>query len=95
MEKQKKYYFIVVLGALSVSMIIQFTIPFPFGFGIALIFYVSLPYILKYIAKKKLGGSFAIDSMTVPKLVKTCLVCNFKTNKDPCPRCGQRQFSYK
>lgn len=96
MNQQLKRYYIFLAGSICVSLGLQFLLPFPYGFIVALVICILLPYGIRYMYTRKMkngAGRFGGVEMG-SKITKICMACGKQSNGKICPRCGSKAFKY-
>jgi len=90
--------YLAILGfSLAVSVGLQLTLPYPYGFFGALGIFLIFPFILRKMQAAKFGNSFTKGfgyNSDYRKLSKTCMSCGKKEKGRSCSRCGSNSFRF-
>jgi uncharacterized membrane protein YdbT with pleckstrin-like domain len=90
MQEILKKYYVIMMGVIAASVMINFIIPFPFGFfiGIGIVFGIN-----HLMANKLKQAGFNIQFGH--NIKKKCVVCGKFSNDAVCSRCGGHSFKYE
>jgi len=96
-----KGYLVFLFAFLAVCIGLQFVLPFPYGMGSALEFFIVFPLILRKRMMSRMrggsggtgsgfsfGGLFGQGQGTGVRY--SCLTCNHRFKGGDCPRCGSK-----
>ncbi len=92
-DKGYKFYILILVVSLGVSLATQLILPYPYGLFVALSIFIMFPWLMKKMAISKYGGMAGkFGGMENAKMIKTCMVCGSKAKGDHCNRCGSKSF---